>query len=40
MQKDAHNDIIRELALVDEIGFLSGSNDMVVKLWTFDGDLL
>lgn len=34
----AHSDIVREIALVPSIGFLTCSNDETVKLWTFDGN--
>lgn len=36
--KEAHKDIIRELCLVEDVGFLSVSNDQDMKLWTFEGD--
>jgi phospholipase A-2-activating protein len=40
MQKeipDAHGDIIRQFAEVPGIGFVSCSNDELVKLWTLEG---
>ena len=36
--KNAHEDIIRDMILVEDVGFLSCSNDETVKLWTFDGE--
>lgn len=38
--KQAHTDIIRQLALVEGLGFLSASNDETLKLWTFEGELI
>lgn len=35
----AHNDAVRALTILgDGIGFASASNDLQIKLWTFDGD--
>lgn len=36
--KNAHNDIIREIRYLEDVGFLSCSNDELVKIWTVDGD--
>lgn len=36
--KEAHDDIIRQIAFVKDIGFLSASNDQTLKLWTFEGE--
>ncbi|EAR99792.1 phospholipase a2 activating protein, putative (macronuclear) [Tetrahymena thermophila SB210] len=38
--KEAHTDIIRQIAFIEDVGFLSASNDELLKLWTFDGDLM
>lgn len=38
--REAHTDIIRQIAFIEDIGFLSASNDELLKLWTFDGDLI
>ena len=38
MVKEAHKDIIREIVLVEDLGFLTVSNDQNMKLWTFEGD--
>lgn len=36
----AHNDIIRQFTDYSPVGFASCSNDGVVKIWTYDGDLI
>jgi len=38
--KEAHTDVIRSLAFVEDLGFLSASNDETLKLWTFEGELI
>ena len=38
--KQAHEDIIRQIALVEQVGFLTSSNDETIKLWTFDGEII
>lgn len=35
-----HNDAVRGLALVQDIGFASCSNDSEIRVWTFQGDLI
>ncbi len=35
-----HNGPVRSLTLVNDIGFVSGSNDGTLRLWSFDGDAL
>ena len=34
----AHEDIVREISLVEGLGVLTCSNDETVKIWTFDLD--
>lgn len=33
-KEGAHNDIIREISPISEVGFVTCSNDETVKLWT------
>ncbi len=35
-----HNGPVRSLGLVTDVGFVSGSNDGTLRLWSFDGDAL
>lgn len=37
---NAHDDIIREIALIPELGILTCSNDETIKAWTLDLQLL
>jgi phospholipase A-2-activating protein len=36
----AHEDIIRKFCDYSPVGFVSCSNDAVLKIWTYDGDLV
>ena len=37
---EGHQDVVRDLALVAGVGFLSGSNDGTVRLWELGGECL
>jgi phospholipase A-2-activating protein len=36
----AHDDIVRQMVVIPNIGVLSSSNDYTLKLWGFDGQLM
>lgn len=38
--ESAHNDIIREISAVEEVGFITCSNDETIKLWTSELELI